>query len=108
MSKQSTTWYSLEQGQISTTRFILTLIWRINGFHVVDLMSEQQISNNHYFLSNIMEALLSAIVPDDQKSQSHRPCVHFDNRRVHRSEASDPFGPKMALFGYPIRPIVMT
>jgi hypothetical protein len=54
-----------------------------------------------------MEAQLHAIVPDDQKPQSHRPCVHFDNCRVHRSEASDPFGPEMRLFGHPIRSIVL-
>jgi histone-lysine N-methyltransferase SETMAR len=67
---------------------MLTVIWRINGFHVVDLMTEQHSYNTQYFLSHILETLLLAVFPDGHKPHSCRLSLHLGNCRVHRSKAS--------------------
>jgi hypothetical protein len=40
---------------------MLTVIWRIDGFHVVDLITEQLSYNTQDFLSAVMDVLLSTI-----------------------------------------------
>jgi hypothetical protein len=37
---------------------MLTVIWGITGFHVVDLMTERHNHNTQYFLSHILERVL--------------------------------------------------
>jgi hypothetical protein len=59
--------------QIEAQKFMLTVIWGIDGFHVVGLMIEQHSYNTQYFLSHILEPLLPAVFPDDCKSHSRRP-----------------------------------
>jgi hypothetical protein len=70
---------------------MLTVIWGIDGFHVVDLMIERHSYNTQYFLSHILEPLLPAVFPDDRKSHSCQPRLHLDNCYVHRSKASENF-----------------
>jgi hypothetical protein len=48
-------------------------------------MPKQQSYNTHYSQNNVMEPLLSAIVPDGQKLQSRWLSAHLDNCRVHGS-----------------------
>jgi hypothetical protein len=47
--------------QIGTQKFMLAVIWGINGFHVVDLMTEQHKYNTQYFLSHTLEPPLLAV-----------------------------------------------
>jgi hypothetical protein len=70
---------------------MLTVIWGIDGFHVVDLMTEQHDYNTQHFLSHILESLLFAVFPDGRKPHSRRVSLHLDNCRVHRSKASENF-----------------
>jgi histone-lysine N-methyltransferase SETMAR len=77
--------------QIRTPKFMLTLVWGIDGFHVVGLMTEQHSYNTQSFLSYILEPLLFTVFPDGRKPHSHRLSLHFDNCRVHRSKAPQNF-----------------
>jgi hypothetical protein len=70
---------------------MLTVIWGIDGFHVVDLVTEQHRCNTQYFLSHILEPLLLAVFPDGRKPHSLWLSLHIDNCHVHWSKASDKF-----------------
>jgi hypothetical protein len=62
-----------------TQKFMLTTIWGIDGFHVVNLTTEQHSGNIQYFLSYISEPLLLAVSPDGGKPQSRRLSLRVDN-----------------------------
>jgi transposase len=70
---------------------MLTVIWGIDGFQVVDLMTEQHSDNTQYFLSHILEPLLLAVFPEGRKLHSRQLSLHLDNCRVHRLKASENF-----------------
>jgi hypothetical protein len=40
---------------------MLTVIWDVDGFDAVDLMTERQTHNTHYFLGSVMNALTPII-----------------------------------------------
>jgi hypothetical protein len=52
--------------QISTTKFILTVIWGVGGFHGVDLMTAQRSFDSQYFVSNVMTPLIANIFPQGE------------------------------------------
>jgi hypothetical protein len=81
--------------QIGTKKFMLTVIWGINGFQIVDLMTEQHSYNILHFLSHILEPLLLALFADGRKPYSRGLRLHLDNCRVHRSMASVNFSLKI-------------
>jgi hypothetical protein len=83
--------------QIGTQKFILTVIWGIDGVHGVDLMNEQHSYNTQYFLSHILEPLLLAVFPDGRKSHSRRLSLHFDNYRAQRSKAPENLFPENSI-----------
>jgi pentose-5-phosphate-3-epimerase len=80
-----------------------TVIWGIEGFDVVDLMTEQHNYNTYYFFSHMIECVLCAIFADGRKLRSRRHRVHLDH-----SKAANAFSPKVTLFECAIRPIVMS
>jgi hypothetical protein len=75
--------------QIEIHKFMLTVIWGIDRFHVVDLMTEQHNYNMQYLLSHICEPLLLGVFSDGRKSNSRRLSLHPDNYCLHRSKASE-------------------
>jgi hypothetical protein len=75
--------------QLGLQKFMLAVIWGIDGFHVVDLMTEQHSYNKQYFLCHILEPRLLAVFPDGRKPHSRRLSLHLDNCRVHGSKASE-------------------
>jgi hypothetical protein len=77
--------------QTATQKFILTVVWGIDGFNVVDLITEQHSYNTQYFLSHILEPLLLAVFPDSRKPHSCQLSLQLDNCCVHRSKASENF-----------------
>jgi hypothetical protein len=76
---------------------MLAIIWGIDRYHVVDLMTEQHSHNTQYSLSHILEPLLLPVFPDGRKPNSRWPSLHVDNCRVHRSKASESFSLKILL-----------
>jgi hypothetical protein len=67
---------------ISTKNVMLTVIWRIDGFHVVDMMPLGRF-NTEYFVTHVMDPLLTKVFPEGKKSDALRLSVHLDNCRVH-------------------------
>jgi hypothetical protein len=70
---------------------MLIVICGIDGFQVVDLMTEQHSYSTQYFLNHISEPLLLAVFPDGRKPHSRRLSLHLDNCRVHCPKASENF-----------------
>jgi hypothetical protein len=98
----STKWSAWRDGvdqkvkqSIWTQTFMLTVIWGIDGFEVVGLMTEQHSHNRQYFLSHILEPLLLAAFPDGHKPRSRRLSLHLDSCRVHRPKTSENFSLKI-------------
>jgi histone-lysine N-methyltransferase SETMAR len=77
--------------QIETQKFMLTVICGIDGFHVVDLMTEQHSYNTQYFLNRILEPRLLAVFPGGRKQYSRRLSLHLDKCRIYRQKASEDF-----------------
>jgi hypothetical protein len=75
--------------QIETQKSMLTVIRGIDGFHVVDLMTEQHSYTISPFLSQIFEPLLFTVCPDGRKPSFRRLGLHLDNCHVCRSKASE-------------------
>jgi hypothetical protein len=70
---------------------MLTVIWEIVGFCVVDLMIEQHRYNTQHFLSRILEPVLLAVFPDGRELISRRLSLHLDECCVHRSTDPENF-----------------
>jgi hypothetical protein len=83
---------------------MLVIIWGIDGFHVVDLMTEQHSYNTQYFLSQSWESLLLAVFPDCRKPHSRSLSLHLDNCRVHNSKASENFHAENSIIRVPHPP----
>jgi hypothetical protein len=73
--------------EIGMEKVILTLIWRIKGFHVVDMMPATGCFNTKYCFIHMMDSLLAQF-PNGKKSHALRLSVCLDNCRVHSSNAS--------------------
>jgi hypothetical protein len=92
--------------QIGTQQFTVTVIWGIDGFHVVDLMTEQHNYNRQSFLSHILELLLLAGFTDGHKLHSRRLSLTTVASTAQRSVRTLLL--KILLFEYPIRLTVLT
>jgi hypothetical protein len=83
---------------------MLTVVWGIDGFQIVDLMTEQHSYNMQSFFSHILEPLLLAVSPGGPKPHSRRLSLHLDNCRIHRSKASENFFPETSIMRVPHPP----
>jgi hypothetical protein len=86
---------------------MLTIMWGLDGFHIVDFMTKQHSYNTHNFLRTVMEPLPSVIFPDGRKPHSRGLSVHLDNCRIHSSKASKDFLQKLTSFECHIQLIVL-
>jgi histone-lysine N-methyltransferase SETMAR len=77
--------------QIATRKFMLSVIWGIGGFHVIDLMTTQCSFNSEYFVNHVMVPLIDEIFPNGRNPHAPRLHVHLDNCRVHFSKATEQF-----------------
>jgi hypothetical protein len=65
--------------QIGTRKFMLTVIWGVEGFHVVDLMTSQGSFDSHDFVDNIMVPLVEKGFPTGRNLHARRLHLHLDN-----------------------------
>jgi hypothetical protein len=70
-------------------KFMLTVMWGVDGFHVVDLMTAQKKFDSPYFVANILTALVQRIIPAGRRVHAVRLHCHLDNSRVHFSKVSE-------------------
>jgi hypothetical protein len=102
-------WFSLETGYsaqwsvcrndvatktkptIGTPNFMLTVMWGLKSFHVVDLMTLQNQFNCPCFVEHIMAPFVQKIFPHGANGRALRLHVHLDNGRVDFSKVPEQF-----------------
>jgi hypothetical protein len=77
--------------QIGTKKFMLTVIWGVDGFHVVDLMTSQRTFNSEYFVSHVLAPMVAKVFSRGKIPHTRRLQFHLDNCRVHFSKVTEPF-----------------
>jgi histone-lysine N-methyltransferase SETMAR len=70
---------------------MLTVIWGVDGFYVVDLMISQRSFNSEYFVSHVLARMVAKILPRGRIPHTRRLQLHLDNCRVHFSKATEQF-----------------
>jgi hypothetical protein len=91
---------------ISPSKFMITVVWDVDSFHVVNLITSQETFNSQYFVDNVLTHLLPKIVPQGRRRHALRLHCHIYNCRVHFAKVSEQFSLKMKLSMYLIRLIV--
>jgi hypothetical protein len=76
---------------IGTAKFMLTVIWGVNGFHLPDLMRSEYIFNGQSFVGHVLAPMVQAVFPQGMARSTSRLNVHLDNWRVHFSKVTKPF-----------------
>jgi histone-lysine N-methyltransferase SETMAR len=70
---------------------MLTVIWGIDGFHVVDLMTSRRSFNYESFVSHVLAPMVAKGFPMGRIPHTRRLQLHLDNCRVHFSKATEQF-----------------
>jgi hypothetical protein len=71
--------------------FLLTVIWGVDGLHVVNLMTSQRNFNSEYFMSHVLVSMVAKVSPRGRIPIPHRLQLYLDNWRVHFSKATEQF-----------------
>jgi hypothetical protein len=94
--------------QIVTQWFILTVLWEIDEFHAIDLMTGQHTYKTQSFLRTVMEPLLLATFPDGWKAILAGLVCILKALAFAAQWPLMPLSPKITLFECPIRYAVLT
>jgi hypothetical protein len=76
---------------IGTPKCILTVMWGMKVFHVVNLMASQNQFNSQYSVEHIILPLIPEIFPYDTNRRALRLHFHLNNCRVHFSTVAERF-----------------
>jgi transposase len=77
--------------QMGTRKVMPTVIWGVQRFHVVGLITSQRIFDSQYFVDNIMVPLVEKVFPNGRNPHARRLHLHLDNCRVHFSRVTEQF-----------------
>jgi hypothetical protein len=77
--------------QIGVTKFMLTVIWGVSDFHVVDLMTLQHSFTPEYFASHVLVPMITKVFSRGRIPHTRRLQLHLDSCRVHFSKATEQF-----------------
>ena len=75
-----------EKDQITHQKFMITIIWGVWGFFVVDMLPNGMSYNSSYFISNILHVLGEQKQQIWPKSGKRKVWIHLDNCKVHNSK----------------------
>ena len=86
---------------ISHEKVIVTIVWGVYGFFIVDFLPKDESYNSEYFIANILEPLSNQRQDIWKYSKRRKMWLHLDNAKVHNSkltsEKYDILGFKRAL-----------
>jgi hypothetical protein len=68
---------------------MLVVIWGVDGFHVVDLMTSQRSADSQYFADNIMLPIVKKVFPKARNSYALPLALHLEYCRVHFSKVTE-------------------
>jgi hypothetical protein len=77
--------------EIGIRKFMLTVIWGVDGFHIVDLITSQRSFDSQYFMDNLMVPLVEKVFPKARNPHAGRLHLHLDNCRVHFLRVAEQF-----------------
>jgi hypothetical protein len=77
--------------QIVTRKVMPTVIWEVDGFHVVDPMTSKCSFDSQYFVNNITVPLVEKAFPKARNRHARRLHLHLDNCRVNFSRVAEQF-----------------
>jgi hypothetical protein len=75
--------------QIGTKKLVFTVIWGVDGFHLVDLITSQRSFNSEYFVSHVLATMVAKVFPRGRIPQTCRLQLHLDNCRVYFSKPTE-------------------
>jgi hypothetical protein len=70
---------------------MFTIIWRHQGFHVVDSLPDSTTMSSTHFTNNILTKTAAAFFPDGRRERSLTLTLPLDNCSVHRSRMAENF-----------------
>jgi histone-lysine N-methyltransferase SETMAR len=70
---------------------MLIVIWEVDGFHVIDLMTWQRSFNSDYFVIHALAPMIVKVFPRGRIPHTCRLRYHLNNCRFHFSEAIEQF-----------------
>jgi transposase len=77
--------------QIGTKTLMLTVIWEVDDFHVVDLMTSQRSFNSGSFVSRVLAPMVAKVFSRGRIPYARRLQLYLDNCRVHFSKPAEQF-----------------
>jgi histone-lysine N-methyltransferase SETMAR len=76
---------------IGTAKIMLTIIWGVNGFHLLDLMPLQCRFDAQYFVEHVMAPLVQTVFPQGRTRYTPRLNVRLENCPIHFSKVAEQF-----------------
>jgi hypothetical protein len=70
---------------------MLIIIWGVDGFHVVGLMTSQRSFNSDHIVNHVLVPMVAKVFPRERVPRTRRLELHLDNCRVHFSKATEQF-----------------
>ena len=77
-----------EKQTISTRKFMLTVFWSVDGFHLVEFLPTETKFNTTYFVEHILPALAATLQMAVPGRRRIRYRLHCDNAGPHNSARS--------------------
>lgn len=75
----------MDGSQISIEKVMVTIIWGVNGFYIVDLLPQKTRYTSQYFINNILTQLNEKKIEIWSEARKRKLWLHLDNCRVHNS-----------------------
>lgn len=75
-----------EKVKISCQKIMITIVWGVWGFYILDDLPENTSYNSLYFINNILNKLISKKDEIWPNSQGKKIWLHLDNCKVHNSQ----------------------
>lgn len=78
----------MDGSEIQQEKVMVTIIWGISGFLVLDMLPENESFDSSYFIEHIMTHFKQSHLIQSLKKFHIRVYLHLDNSRVHNSKYS--------------------
>jgi hypothetical protein len=73
--------------QIKSRKFMLTIVWNLCGFHLIEILDKGRKFNTDYYIAEVLEAL-SQWRSIEVAGNEQKVLVHADNARPHTAKLS--------------------
>lgn len=78
----------MDGSKLGVRKILVTVIWGIKGFYIIDFLPEGESFNTPYYIDNILNPLADQKVTIWPSSRTKRMWLHLDNCRVFNSKMS--------------------